>query len=155
METKVCSKCKIEKLLCEFNKSNTIKQGVRAECRKCQHLEYQKTKQKYRNRKKQYYQKHKNETKNSDLLLNYGITITEYNKLWKNQNGLCAICKQPEVEQQKECSKRRLSVDHNHATKEIRGLLCGKCNKAVGLFQENIEFLKSAILYLNIYNGNK
>lgn len=64
-----------------------------------------------------------------------------YAKLLTEQNGKCAICK---LAPQKE----RLHLDHNHKTKQFRGLLCGSCNRGLGLFKENIEYLKQVVSYL-------
>lgn len=71
----------------------------------------------------------------------FGITIEDYDKMFKKQKGLCAICGLPE-------NKIRLSVDHCHDTGEVRGLLCGSCNRGLGLFRDNCELLKKAINYL-------
>ncbi len=67
-----------------------------------------------------------------------------YEELFKEQDGVCAICKQPEQ------SKRykTLCVDHNHDTEQIRGLLCSTCNRALGLFKDSKEVLNKAIQYL-------
>lgn len=89
--------------------------------------------------------------KRKEALRRYNISIDDYEKLFKEQNGLCAICKQPET------VKKYLSVDHDHSCcdnhkscgKCIRGLLCHKCNKGLGMFNDNIELLKSAVKYLS------
>lgn len=81
----------------------------------------------------------------------YNITPEQYDVMLKNQNGVCAICKQPETASRAGKIKL-LSVDHNHITKQLRGLLCDDCNKALGNMHENIERLKSAIEYLNRYS---
>jgi len=77
------------------------------------------------------------------LRVNYGLTVGEYNELYRKQKGCCAICGKHQFE-----LNRALSVDHNHETGKIRGLLCGKCNSALGLFQESRGILFKAIQYL-------
>lgn len=75
-------------------------------------------------------------------LKKFGITLDDYCKMLEDQNGQCAICgtnRQP---------KKALCVDHDHDTGEIRGLLCMKCNVALGLMDNNIESLQNAINYL-------
>jgi hypothetical protein len=72
----------------------------------------------------------------------YGITVAEYNRIHDQQQGLCAICKQTN-------NKKSLCIDHDHATGEVRGLLCDKCNRGLGLFQDNITLLRQAIGYLH------
>ena len=75
-------------------------------------------------------------------LCKFGITLADYDKMLNNQNGVCAICGKVNL------TRRRLAVDHNHKTGKVRGLLCGKCNKAIGLFEDNPEILGKAIKYL-------
>jgi CRISPR/Cas system-associated protein Cas10 (large subunit of type III CRISPR-Cas system) len=79
----------------------------------------------------------------SFLFKKYGITLKEYNTLLNNQNYTCAICKKPP-----QTKNRRLCVDHNHSTGEVRGLLCDLCNTALGKLQDDIGILKAAIKYL-------
>ena len=71
----------------------------------------------------------------------YKIRVPEYNKMFADQGGVCAICNQS--------SEKTLHVDHCHTTGEIRGLLCTNCNNGIGRFQDNIEFLTNAINYLS------
>lgn len=78
---------------------------------------------------------------NRNLFLNFGISYEYFLKMRNDQNNLCKICGQPE-------ERRNLSVDHCHKTGKIRGLLCSKCNTALGLFGDNVKSLLSAIEYL-------
>src|SRR5579859_1146802 len=79
----------------------------------------------------------------------YGITLEAYNKLFEKQFGLCAICRKPETEINKRTGLiKSLSVDHNHITQEIRGLLCGECNKGIGSLKENPTIFRNAAEYL-------
>lgn len=77
----------------------------------------------------------------------YGADAAYERKLLVEQNGLCAICEKPE-ELLRGHKSRRLSVDHNHTTKELRGLLCGNCNMAVGYFCDDPEIMKKAAAYI-------
>lgn len=80
--------------------------------------------------------------KNWRLNKTYGITIDDYNKLLKHQNGVCAICGQfPD--------DGILVVDHNHKTNKIRGLLCHKCNFGIGIFRDSKTLLNNAVSYLD------
>lgn len=74
----------------------------------------------------------------------YGLKLGEYKVLFEAQNGVCAICKKP----QESKKTKNLFVDHDHATGKVRGLLCNKCNVAMGLVNENIDTLKAIINYL-------
>jgi hypothetical protein len=68
--------------------------------------------------------------RNTVLKYLYNITIEDYDAMFAAQNGLCAICNEPP-------KGRRFSVDHNHKTGRVRGLLCNPCNIAVGHFEAN------------------
>jgi hypothetical protein len=77
------------------------------------------------------------------LMRNYGMTVAEYNDLLEQQNHCCDCCGR-----HKSLFKRRLHVDHNHETGEIRALLCTICNPLIGYAQEDIEMLEKAGAYL-------
>lgn len=80
---------------------------------------------------------------------NYGITAEEYNKKKKKQKNRCAICKSRERRTHKRTGGRQsLSVDHNHETKQIRDLLCGDCNRGLGMFKDSFKLLIRASQYL-------
>ena len=63
-----------------------------------------------------------------------------------NQEGCCAICKRHQLNFQK-----RLFVDHDHKTNEIRALLCQNCNSVLGNAKDDITILQSSIKYLENY----
>ncbi len=91
--------------------------------------------------------------KNTILKRKFGLSLEDYKRMEKAQNGLCAICKQPNAD------GRALAVDHNHnccgetkaCDKCRRGLLCGNCNRGLGNLQDNPAVLYRAIEYLNQY----
>lgn len=103
---------------------------------------------KIKDRVKRHRIEHKNEyleiNKNSRLKKIYGITLEEYKKLLSLQNNVCAICFRPSDD------KRDLSVDHNHETGKIRGLLCRNCNLGLGLLGDNKQMLLRACTYLDV-----
>jgi hypothetical protein len=76
------------------------------------------------------------------------ISTFEYAKLLVEQNNACAICGVEATE-----LKRELSVDHNHETNKIRGLLCHHCNIGLGNFRDSTTLLSVAIEYLERTNG--
>jgi len=78
----------------------------------------------------------------------YGIWDEDYRRLLVEQKGVCAICGRPERSK----TQKRLSVDHNHKTKRVRGLLCNRCNRSLGYAQDDIRILKAMILYLELHN---
>ncbi len=71
----------------------------------------------------------------------YGLTLEEYDVILETQKGVCAICS--------EAPEGNLHIDHNHITNEVRGLLCGKCNRAIGLLNDDVSLFSKAINYLN------
>lgn len=76
------------------------------------------------------------------LLRRYGLTIAQYDEMLASQDGVCAIC-------HRVCnSGRRLSVDHNHSTGAVRGLLCGLCNKGLGSFRDDPSLMREAARYV-------
>ena len=75
--------------------------------------------------------------------MKYGIGKNEIEEIWKKQGYSCAICGK-----KKESSGKRFHIDHCHISGKIRGLLCSKCNMGIGIFDESIDRLNSAILYL-------
>lgn len=77
----------------------------------------------------------------------YGVSISEVEQALKDQNYLCAICKEPGFEMNKYV-RSPLNLDHCHDTKKFRGMLCHNCNRALGLFKDNVERLETAISYL-------
>lgn len=106
----------------------------------------------YRSHREEVLQKQKdrritNSLKNRDYFIRkkYNIGLEEYDLLLQKQNGMCAICG-------KESDGSVLFVDHNHSTKQVRGLLCRACNFGLGMFEENIVSLENAIKYLNRTN---
>lgn len=84
----------------------------------------------------------KYETGRRRQLQKYGLTLEQFDEQLAKQNGVCAIC------QQLETGGKSLAVDHCHSTGVVRGLLCGSCNRALGLFGESIFNLRAATRYL-------
>ena len=79
----------------------------------------------------------------------FGIDKEIYEQMLLKQNNVCAICNQPERLKSKTGRINDfLGVDHCHQTGKIRGLLCRKCNGALGGFNDAIEMLEAAIAYL-------
>jgi len=84
------------------------------------------------------------------------VEVSLYNKLHEEQKGLCAICLKPEtMTASKKKVPKRLAVDHCHERLIVRGLLCQKCNVALGALDDSIEMLQSAIAYLEKYTKEK
>lgn len=79
-------------------------------------------------------------------LKSYGLTMEEYQALYEAQGGLCAICGEPELEKWVS-----LSVDHDHVTQGVRGLLCHRCNRTLGMLNDDPLLFAVAAAYLAAY----
>lgn len=135
MSEKLCPKCGEVKPLDKFYANKRAKSGKSSRCLDC-------SKKAARDWA----------IKNPDAILStsfkhrYGITLPEYKALLASQDSACAICGSLQR------GRYRLSVDHNHVTGKIRGLLCNPCNQAIGLFKEEKDTLESAIKYLEAHS---
>ena len=89
--------------------------------------------------------------RDKDLQRTYGITLEHYNQMLKDQEGKCAICRNPETQEIKG-RVLRLAVDHHHGKGHVRGLLCAKCNRGLGFFRDNPELMIKAAEYVNSYS---
>lgn len=79
-------------------------------------------------------------------LAKYGLTPEEYDEMFAQQNGRCAICdREPEGNG---VSHHNLVVDHDHETGKVRALLCDFCNRGIGIFREDPDLLMTAAAYL-------
>jgi len=134
-KTNLCSCCKIPKT--KENTSVNKNRGFHAYCKLCD---------KARASKYYYANKHTQRSKNTyrkgRLKYTYNITPEEYEKMFIQQKGCCAICINP-CEQNK-----HLYIDHCHVTGKIRGLLCNNCNLGIGNLKHDISILQNAIKYL-------
>jgi len=79
--------------------------------------------------------------KDRQLRRTYGITLEDYAALLDQQGGVCRLCGKPP-------SKKSLHVDHCHESGKIRGLLCSKCNTALGLANDSPDLLRRMAFYL-------
>lgn len=83
----------------------------------------------------------RNRLRKRDLRLRFNLTIDKYNDMLNSQKKCCAICKKKNM-------VKNFSVDHNHKTGKIRGLLCRECNSGLGFMKDSIKILSNAIDYL-------
>ena len=121
METKKCYKCGEYKPISEFKVKDQKLGTVYTVCKAC-HAEY---------------------CYDRRLLRKYKMTREQYNDLITAQDHKCAICHVPIGRVGK-----RFTVDHDHSTGKVRGLLCFNCNTALGYLGDNIDTLNNAIRYL-------
>lgn len=75
-------------------------------------------------------EKNTHDKRNSKYRRLYGMAFGDYDRMLREQNGVCAICDGVDP------SGRNLSVDHSHKTGKVRGLLCTSCNTNLGYFEK-------------------
>lgn len=124
-DTKYCPICQKIKPLYDFGFTSRGRKFAVTNCTECQ----------------------KGIANENHVLRNYGITLKDYDKMLKEQNGECWICgiKTPG-------GNGRFHIDHDHkinGKKGIRGLLCMNCNRLLGHAKDDIEILAKAITYLS------
>lgn len=116
---KKCTKCKELKPLSDYYNRKKALDGKNSHCKTCEHKEIYEW-------RKQNPEAQNDIVRRSRLKGTYGITIEQYDELLEKQNYSCAIC-----DRHQDAFKNRLAIDHNHRTREIRGLLCSYCNHRV------------------------
>lgn len=155
---KQCIECKEIKKESDFHKRSLCKDGLNQRCKICitrysrawYHANPEKSRQYAIN--KNSYPEYERERYLKRRYSKYGLTKEIFDQIVITQDGKCAICKKvPQI---------GFRVDHDHSCcpkesscgKCVRGLLCEKCNPALGSFDDDIEVLRAAILYLERYN---
>ena len=92
--------------------------------------------------------KTKEERQRARNISKYGITKNDYNEILVKQDYVCAICLKPETKKHQNGTLCSLSIDHSHLTNKVRGLLCSKCNFAIGQLDDNPYLCERAAKYL-------
>jgi len=127
----ICGTCKVEKNQENFS-SNAAKTtlGFGSICKSCL----------------------KERERFSKVKIKYGLNKQEFIDKFNNINNSCEICKiRLNIHSEKRNITNTLNVDHCHITGKTRGFLCSNCNRALGLFKDDVEILKSAKQYLVQY----
>lgn len=137
----ICTICKKEKSLDKFHRDKSIPGEIRHQCKECRKEQFKKYYVKKKRENPDFYKEH-------NLKYHKYITVDEYNKLFNAQQGCCAICNKKEIAISRWGTVIKLSVDHDHKTGKVRGLLCMKCNHLLGQADDNIDILFKAIQYL-------
>lgn len=153
---KNCSKCTKDKPLTEFGIDRRSLDGRSSWCKRCRadlmiNLR-KKDPELARFKDREWNRKNPNLSRNRNLKKKFGLPLIEYNLMFSNQNGVCAICGKPEVVRRNDKIKL-LAVDHNRNTGKIRSLLCQRHNMALGLINEDISILENMIKYIQTHNS--
>ncbi len=135
---KTCNTCKQTKPRQDYPGKPTGKDKYSNTCKRCTN-----------DRRKAFRRKNPDIVKNECLRRTFGITLDEYRQILLEQGGVCDICGKPETSTFRGKLKH-LSVDHDHETGKVRGLLCNDCNIGLGWFKDNVQVLRNAIHYLNV-----
>lgn len=157
---KPCSTCGIVKPFDEYYRDKRATDGRYCSCKPCQRDKtaawrarnverYRDTQARWRAANpdalremgRRYYWTHRH---GPWLKYRYGITLAEYDRMLAEQGGVCAICQRPPTAH---IRARRLSVDHDHGTGRVRGLLCDACNRGIGSIPDP-TWLQNAASYL-------
>ena len=138
-----CSRCGVEQPDEQFRTRPTNRPAERSSfCITCARAERNKW-------QREWQRKNPEKARNIELKRRHGITSEDYDEVFVEQGGICAVCRRPPGSVgtgQK--SKGTLAVDHCHKTGTFRGLLCTNCNLGLGSFFENPDLLLSAAAYI-------
>lgn len=165
-KNKRCSSCKEEKDVSEFPKNKGTSSGLNAQCRVCSSkkhaIYYRMNKSKiqdshrrwrlnnpetHRARGRRWTRKNPEKAKAMYVRSDHGISMDEFQKMHDSQKGLCKVCSKPERAIYRG-KTRSLCIDHNHKTGKIRGLLCHRCNVALGLLEDDFRIVESLLEYI-------
>lgn len=152
-ERRRCSACGQSKPLTEFYKDRKGRDGYGYSCKPCARIRassnYYDNHEQRRKNNRQYgaQPRVRSRTRDQKLQAKYGVTSAEYDRLLARQGGVCAICKQ----HRRDARNREMPVDHDHATKAVRGILCDHCNRIIGLFNDDPDVITAAVNYLRAW----
>lgn len=147
LKVKNCSCCARDVVLENF--SNNGRGRKRSDCRECQRikkrLQYRANCERYAEIRRAWKRANPGRDAMASRKRRYGLEENDFLLLLTQQENKCAICKKEFVGVD---GRRGPHVDHSHVTEKVRGLLCGSCNRALGLLNDDISKLQEAIQYL-------
>ena len=124
--TKRCPDCGETKPRSAYYKEKARRDGLQGYCKSCRDVQIRR----------------------NDLRRKYGITEDDYDEMYRAQRGCCSICGAHQS-----TLNRRLSVDHDHDSGDVRALLCGHCNRGIGLLGDDPKTVQRAADYLRFHSG--
>ena len=129
LQEKECSLCESVKPVSEFSKNSKYKDGYYKHCKSCHYIVY---------------------GRDAHFRRTYGISLLDYKDMLEQQNYRCITCGAVH----RETKQERMVVDHCHSDGGVRGLICQKCNMALGSARDNPDILRNLADYLEKYYGN-
>jgi hypothetical protein len=155
--TKFCRKCNSVLPITSFGKCSQSKDGKTRQCKAClkkkQDSWYARNPEYKQNHVKKYNQTERAKLlrRNRRLRYDFGMTAEDYDRMYADHEGKCAICGGTNPKHRWHDRKRML-IDHSHKPGgKVRGLLCGPCNLGIGNLQDDPIILERAIIYLRKY----
>jgi len=153
METKYCRGCGEDRPLSEWHKAKDRKDGLATQCKRCVKRRsdkwYQENTERKRATAKRYYADNEDRFRENAYRSKYGIGVDDYERMYDEQGGVCALCSKPETAREKWNGKvRRLAVDHCHETGRVRGLLCYRCNHIISCLGDNLNSALKLVRYM-------
>lgn len=149
---KACSKCGETKPTDAFWKDSRYRGGYQHQCKACKYKvseEWRKRNRESVNAKQREYQRaNPDVARRSWVKKKYGMTWDEYQSMVFTHDNRCGVCWRTADEAE---PGRLLSVDHCHETGRVRGLLCGGCNRALGLLQDDVLRIRKLAEYVERY----
>lgn len=136
---KICRSCNEAKPLSAFYRTTDNSSRLRSRCKVCTNLQNDRWRKNNVDRVKTTMRRQNHRI---NLMRRFGITVEQFDALFAACDGRCAICQQPETR------ARRLSLDHCHGTKKLRGFLCSRCNLLLGGAKDDPDILERAAAYL-------
>lgn len=120
----------------------------RSQCISCENEYTRQNSEKKSARSRKWHSQNKERKRNTNYNKLYGISLEEWNVMFKNQNGRCFLC-----EKEGSLFKQGLHVDHCHKSQKIRALLCQKCNRALGLMNDDSALMRRSADYVDFHKG--
>ena len=155
-QTKKCAKCGEQKPFSEFHKDKRQRLGLQCRCKACHKVlaaawwakngktSYLKQKRSQMEWRRNNPEKYALRQRRYHLKRKYAMTLVEFQERVAAQGGKCACCGR---------DGRELVIDHDHASGDVRELLCQPCNKMLGCAEDSPEVLRAGATYLEKHNG--
>jgi protein-arginine kinase activator protein McsA len=138
-----CTKCEQKKATTEFYVSKSGPAGLHSWCKECfkSHMRssYRQNSAKFKQRAVAWQLRHPDRYRHSRLASKRGVPREQVAALEAKADGRCAICRR---------AVAKLQLDHCHRSGQVRDFLCGRCNRGLGAFGDDMALLQAAVAYL-------